>query len=81
LVRTKKGARFSKDTPPVRAAFIIIATPDRQNFYLHSLMWLVQIEEQTDFEKAWIDAKDSKELREVILKSWKKRSDEFLELK
>jgi amino acid transporter/mannitol/fructose-specific phosphotransferase system IIA component (Ntr-type) len=72
LVRTKKGARFSDDTPPVRAAFIIISTPDRENFYLHSLMWLVQIEEQLDFEKAWIDAKDDHELRRVILESWKK---------
>ena len=80
LVRTKKGARFSSKTPPVRAAFIIVSTSDRQNFYLHSLMWLVQIEEQTDFEKAWIDAKDKKELREVILSSWKNRSIESLEI-
>jgi mannitol/fructose-specific phosphotransferase system IIA component (Ntr-type) len=74
LVRTKKGARFSDKTPPVRAAFIIISTSDRQSFYLHSLMWLVQIEEQTDFEKAWIEAKDKNKLREVILSSWKNRS-------
>lgn len=40
-------------------------------------MWLVQIEEQTDFEKAWIEAKDNKKLREVILSSWKKRGAEF----
>jgi mannitol/fructose-specific phosphotransferase system IIA component (Ntr-type) len=80
LVRTKKGARFSEKNPPVRAAFIIISTPDRQSFYLHSLMWLVQIEEQTDFEKAWIEAKDNKELREVILSSWKNRSIESLEI-
>jgi amino acid transporter/mannitol/fructose-specific phosphotransferase system IIA component (Ntr-type) len=77
LVRTKKGARFSDDTPPVRAAFIIISTPDRENFYLHSLMWLVQIEEQTDFEKAWIEAESKDELREVILSSWQKGRKEF----
>jgi amino acid transporter/mannitol/fructose-specific phosphotransferase system IIA component (Ntr-type) len=77
LVRTKKGARFSNKTPPVRAAFIIVSSEDRQNFYFHSLMWLVQIEEQTDFEKAWIEAKNDKELREVILSSWKSRKDEF----
>jgi amino acid transporter/mannitol/fructose-specific phosphotransferase system IIA component (Ntr-type) len=77
LVRTKKGARFSEDTPPVRAAFIIISTPDRHNFYLHSLMWLVQIEEQTDFEKAWIEAESKEELRGVILSSWRKGRKEF----
>jgi mannitol/fructose-specific phosphotransferase system IIA component (Ntr-type) len=77
LVRTKKGARFSNRSPPVHAAFIIISTPDRQNFYLHSLMWLVQIEEKTDFEAEWIEAKNDNELRQVILNSWKKGRADF----
>jgi amino acid transporter/mannitol/fructose-specific phosphotransferase system IIA component (Ntr-type) len=74
LVRTKKGARFSENNPPVRAAFIIVSTSDRQSFYLHSLMWMVQIEEETDFEKEWIDAKNKDELRQVIINSWKSRN-------
>jgi hypothetical protein len=36
-------------------------------------MWIAQIAEETDFEKEWIDAEDSDELRDIIISSWKKR--------
>ncbi|UCE36795.1 MAG: amino acid permease [Thermoplasmata archaeon] len=81
LVRTKRGARFSDEFPAVRAAFIVVSSSDEQNFYLHSLMWMVQIAETVDFEKEWINAKDSNELREIILKSWRKRGIESLDIK
>jgi len=73
-VRSKKGIIISDDIDPVHAFFIIVASPDQQSFYLHSLMWIIQIAEETDFEKEWIKAKDSEELRDIILSSWKKRS-------
>ncbi len=73
LVRTKRGARFSDAFPPVRAAFIVVSSPDEENFYLHSLMWMVQIAERVDFEEEWINAKDSEELRDIILSSWGKQ--------
>jgi mannitol/fructose-specific phosphotransferase system IIA component (Ntr-type) len=80
LVRTKRGARFSDDFPPVRAAFIVVSSSDEQNFYLHSLMWMVEIAETVDFEKEWINAKDNNELRDIILESWKKRGIEILDI-
>jgi amino acid transporter/mannitol/fructose-specific phosphotransferase system IIA component (Ntr-type) len=80
LIRTKRGARFSDEFPPVRAAFIVVSSSDEQNFYLHSLMWMVQIAETVDFEKEWINAKDSNELREIILESWRKRGIELLDI-
>ena len=73
LIRTKKGAIFSRTSPPVHAAFIIVSSPDKQNFYLHSLMWMVEIEEELDFESAWKEAKNENELREVFLSAFKKR--------
>lgn len=73
LVRTKKGAIFSDEFPPVNAAFIVVSSPDEQNFYLHSLMWMVQIGEGIDFQKEWLNAKSNDELREIILSSWRKR--------
>jgi len=73
LVRSKKGIIISDDVDPIHAFFVIVASPDQQSFYLHSLMWIIQIAEETDFEDEWIKAKDSKELREIILKSWRKR--------
>jgi amino acid transporter/mannitol/fructose-specific phosphotransferase system IIA component (Ntr-type) len=72
LVRTKKGAVFSEKAPPVHAAFIIVSTNDEQNFYLHSLMWMVQIAEGMDFESVWKGAKNDKELRKIVLDSWNK---------
>ncbi len=72
LVRSKKGIIISDDVDPVHAFFVIVASPDQQSFYLHSLMWIIQIAEETDFEEEWIKAKDIDELREIILKSWKK---------
>ena len=73
LVRSKKGLIVSDDVEPIHAFFVIVASPDMQSFYLHSLMWIVQIAEETDFEEEWINAKDIDELRDIILSSWKKR--------
>jgi amino acid transporter len=73
LVRSKKGIMLSDDNTPVYAFFVILATPDQQSYYLHSLMWIVQIAEETDFEKKWINATDTDDLRDVILSLWKKR--------
>jgi amino acid transporter/mannitol/fructose-specific phosphotransferase system IIA component (Ntr-type) len=81
LVRTKRGARFSEDLPPVRAAFIVVSSPDEQDFYLHCLMWLVQVAEGIDFEREWINAKDEEELRQVLLTSWKNRGIDMVEIK
>ena len=73
LVRSKKGIKLSDDVDPIHAFFVIVASPDQQSYYLHTLMWIVQIAEETDFEDEWIHAKDIDELRDIILSSWKKR--------
>jgi amino acid transporter/mannitol/fructose-specific phosphotransferase system IIA component (Ntr-type) len=67
LVRTKQGAMFNEDGTPVHATFIIVASPDEQSFYLHSLMWIVQISETPEFQKKWMNAKTKKDLRRVVL--------------
>ena len=58
---------------PVHTFFVVISTSEQQSFYMHSLMWIVQITEEKDFEKKCLDAKDENELREIILSSWSKR--------
>ena len=73
FVRSKKGIILSDNIDPVHAFFITIASPDKKSLYLHTLMWLIQIAEETDFEEEWIKAKDVNELRDIIFKSWKKR--------
>ncbi|HEC75701.1 MAG TPA: amino acid permease [Thermoplasmatales archaeon] len=72
LVRSKKGIIFSDNIPPVHAFFVIVSSSDEQSFYFHSLMWIVQISEDIDFEERWLNAKNRKELRNIILSSWEK---------
>ena len=73
LVRSKKGIILSDDVNPIHAFFVIVASPDQKNFYLHSLMWIVQIAEETYFETKWISAKDDEKIKNIILEAWKKR--------
>ncbi len=73
IVRSKMGIILSDNIDPIRAFFVIVATPDKKSLYLHTLMWLIQIAEETDFEEEWVKAKDDNELREIILKSWRKK--------
>lgn len=71
MVRTKRGAMFSDEFAPVNAAFILVSSADQENFYLHALMWLVQLEEIIDFKSKWMDAKSKEEIRQILLDSWK----------
>jgi len=73
LIRSKKGLIISDDVDPINAFVIIVASPDLQNFYHHSIMWFVQIADEIDFKDEWINAKDSEGIRDIILSSWKKR--------
>jgi mannitol/fructose-specific phosphotransferase system IIA component (Ntr-type) len=72
LVRSRKGIIVSDNMDPIRAFFVIVSTKDKQSLYLHTLMWLIQISEVAGFEKEWTKANDIDELRNIILKSWKK---------
>ena len=67
LVRTKKGALFNKDSKAVHTAFIIVASPDEQAFYLHSIMWMLQISETPEFGKKWMKARNKERLRLIVL--------------
>jgi len=71
LVRSRMGIFLSDNIDPIHAFFIIVSSQDKKNFYMHSLMWIIQIATE-DFERKWIAAKTDEELREIILKSWKK---------
>jgi len=72
FVRSKKGIITSDEINPIHAFFTIIASPDKKNFYLHCLMWIVQIAEDPGFEQKWKNAESISELRSVLLSSWKK---------
>lgn len=70
MARSKKGFIISRDQDPIHAFIVMAATRDRKSFYLHALMWLLQISEGKDFRRKWIDANNTEELRLVVLDSW-----------
>jgi amino acid transporter/mannitol/fructose-specific phosphotransferase system IIA component (Ntr-type) len=73
LVRDREGITFSDKSSPIYAVFIIVNTPDEHNFYLHSLVWIAKIVEEIEFNEKWLNAQSSKELRNIIMPSWKKQ--------
>ena len=75
LVRSKMGMFLKEDMNPVHAFFVIVASPDKKNLYMHTLMWVIQMAEDPEFEKAWVSAKNNDELREVFISSWKKKRE------
>lgn len=77
IVRSKKGIIFSDNIPPVHAIFVIVSSPDQQSFYLHSIMWLVQISEQENFEEKWLNAKNIEEIRNMLISAWRNIRNEW----
>ena len=73
MIRSKKGIILFDDIDPFHAFFVVVASSEQQTFYMHALMWIVQIAEGIDFEKEWLNAKDAEELRRLIVSSWLKR--------
>lgn len=65
MIRTKRGAMFSQDSPPVHAAFVILFSKDEKNFYLNSLMWFMEACRDPEFEKRWKEL-DVEELRGLL---------------
>ena len=75
LVRSKMGIILKDEMDPVHAFFVILASPDKKSLYMHTLMWVIQMAEDPEFEKKWVSAKDDNELRQIIIESWKKKQE------
>lgn len=75
IARCKEGIIFSRDLPPVHTLFALVGTQDERNFHLRALMSIAQIVQQPDFEKRWLKAQDSEELRDIILLSERTRDN------
>lgn len=73
LVRNKSGIRWNDKGDIVYTAFSLIGSKDERNFHLRALMFIAQILQDPDFHKEWMNAKNEKELRSVILLTKRKR--------
>ena len=76
VVRAEKGVVFSSKYSDVRAIFVLIGTMDERNFHLKSLSSIVQIVYNPDFEKRWLEARSIENIRDVLLLSERKRTDQ-----
>jgi amino acid transporter/mannitol/fructose-specific phosphotransferase system IIA component (Ntr-type) len=75
LVRSKMGMVLSDRMDPIHAFFVIVSSPDKKNLYLHTLMWIIRVTGDENFDEKWIKAKDPDELKNLILKIWKNKKE------
>jgi amino acid transporter len=73
LARAKDGVIFSGDAAPVRAIFVLAGTRDERNFHLRALAAIAQIAQDKDFDRNWMSARNSEELRDIVLLAERKR--------
>lgn len=73
IARSQQGVAFSEHAPNVHAVFILLGTRDLRNLHLRALSAIAQITIEKQFEKRWLTAKDSENIRNLILLSIRKR--------
>ncbi|MBN2160179.1 MAG: amino acid permease [Spirochaetes bacterium] len=67
VARCKDGVFFSKESPNVRAVFVLLGTKDERNFHLRALAAIAQIVQDPKFEEKWMNAKNKESLRDIVL--------------
>jgi mannitol/fructose-specific phosphotransferase system IIA component (Ntr-type) len=73
LVRARDGIDFPHNPDPVRIMFVLAGSRDERNYHLRALMAIAQIAQEGDFEKRWLDARDTEAIRNLILLSTRRR--------
>ncbi len=73
LARSKKGIKFSNDAPSVHAIFALVGTKDERPFHLRALAAIAQIIQDSEFERKWLQARGTEELRDIVLLGKRKR--------
>jgi mannitol/fructose-specific phosphotransferase system IIA component (Ntr-type) len=75
LVRAKDGIEFKGTSDPVRIMFVLAGSKDERNYHLRALMAIAQIAQEKDFEKRWLEARDTEAIRNLILLSTRRRDN------
>jgi L-asparagine transporter-like permease len=53
--------------------FVLVGTKDERNFHLRALAAIAQICQQPDFDKNWLNARNTEELRDIVLLAERRR--------
>lgn len=73
MARCQGGIAFGEEHPSIQAVFVLAGSQDERNFHLRALAAIAQIVQDPDFERKWIHAKSTKELRDIILLGERRR--------
>ncbi|MCK4530719.1 MAG: amino acid permease [Candidatus Marinimicrobia bacterium] len=72
-VRCKEGIRYPETEELVHTMFVLIGTLDERSYHLRALMAIANLVQESGFNKRWMSARNTDELRDVILLSNRKR--------
>jgi hypothetical protein len=73
LMRCRPGVEFAPEDEPVRAVFAVATPLDEREFYLTALVAIAEITGRADFDEAWLGARSTEALREVVLSAERRR--------
>ncbi len=73
MARCQGGIAFSEEHTSIQAVFVLAGSKDERNFHLRALAAIAQIVQDPDFERKWLHAKGTKELRDIILLGERRR--------
>jgi len=75
IVRSKKGIEFSDEAKKVHSIFFLFGSLDQRHFHLVVLSSLAQIVHNETFGQKWLEAKNTEELRSLLLKIRREKSE------
>ena len=73
LVRCREGIVFEEEKAPVHTIFVLVGSKDARDQHLRSLMAVAEIAQDPNFERRWLRARDEEELRQLVLRSKRRR--------
>ena len=73
LIRCRRGIVFPGNPEPVHALFVLAGSRDERNFHLRALAAIAQIVQSKNFDKRWLNARNTEELRHIMLLAERKR--------
>jgi len=73
VIRSRRGVLFAAGEAPVRAIFVLAASPEERNFYLKALVAIAEIAQDEEFDRRWLAAGSTEALREVLLAAERRR--------
>jgi len=75
LMRCRKGIEFSAVAPTVHFAFFLAGSVDMRPLHLRALAAIAQVVQDPSFEKSWLSASTTEELRRLVRYGKRKRNE------